>query len=127
MTIVDSNSHQALEQKREVTRSRLFGKIDVLDRRRRSLTDVGAQVKTYASRFAFGAAAISVAVIATLAFFALRPDANPEPPPKRSLLKDSLRRAAIGLVIFAVNQLGKRTVRRFIGEYPEGGRIGVTD
>lgn len=128
MTTVDStNAHQALEQRRDQTRSRLFGAIDTLDRRRRSLGDISGQMKVYAGRFAFGAGAISLAVIATLAFFAFRSRAVEEPLPRRSMLKDGLRRAAIGLVMFAVNQLGRRTVRRFLGEYPEGSRNPVTD
>lgn len=129
MSTIDTNAHQALEQKREATRSRLFGTIDALDRRRQSLTEVGGQMKTYAGRFAFGAAALSIAIIATLAFLALRRSAAApvEPPPKRSMLRDGLRRAAIGLVMFAVNQLGRRTVRRFLGEYPQGQRIAVTE
>ncbi len=135
MTTIDSNnSHHALEQKRDETRSRLFGAIDTLDRRRRSLGEIGGQMKTvagqmkvYAGRFAFGAGAISLAVIASLAFLALRSRAAEEPPARRSMMKDGLRRAAIGLVMFALNQLGRRTVRRFVGEYPQGRRIAVTE
>lgn len=115
MTTLDPTTHDALERRRDITRSRLFRAIDALDRRRHELGEVGGQAKKYAGLLAVGAGALSLAIIIAVVSFSRRSRAIEKPSFERSLIKSGLRRAAISLMMLAANQLGKRAILRFLG------------
>ena len=125
MTIQHLDQTEILERKANVARSRLMRTIDALDRRRHHVVAVGENIE----RAAIPAGAIAVGVVAlgsAAAYAAHRASlkrhqnawrnviarAFTPPPARPSFFAEAARKVALALTMLAVQEVGKRAVRR---------------
>jgi hypothetical protein len=125
MTIQHLDQAEILERKANVARSRLMRTIDALDRRRHHVVEVGENIERAA--LPAGAIAISVVALGSAAAYAAHRSsvkrhqnawknvfarAFAPPPPRPSFFADAARKVALGLIMLAIQEVGKRAVHR---------------